>query len=230
MTNARMFIWVALIIIIIACIFGCCCSNNKAAENIRTETTIVPSVAPTSTATAPSISNINVVINSNEADEAQISWYTDTPTMGVVVYGTTSNYGAERTTSFDYSIYHSVFLSGLSPGTTYHYRIQAIDINKGLSFSRDQTFVTPYQTSYSDCYCGYNHYNCYYGSCGSYYNYRTHDRYYNDVASYPIPDYRHDSPQYNPPHYNPPQHDPPPSGPIKEAPTSPPPPSHPVKK
>jgi pullulanase/glycogen debranching enzyme len=180
-------------------------------------------VAPTSTATAPSISNINVVINSNEADETQISWYTDTPTMGVVIYGTTSNYGAERTTSFDYSIYHSVFLSGLSPGTTYHYRIQAIDINKGLSFSGDQTFVTPYQTSYSDCYCGYNHYNCYYGSCGSYYHYRT----YNRAVGYPVvSSQRHDPPQYDPPQHDPP----PPSGPIKEAPTSPPPPSYPVKK
>jgi len=155
MTKNARFIWVAaLIIIIIACISGCCCTSNDKAvaeNNIRTETTVAPPAAPTSTVqliTALSISNVNVVV---EANKATVSWFTDRPTMGEVVYGT----NAKKATDFDYTTSHSVTLSGLYPGTMYHYKVRATDIDGNTVSSSTQVF-TAFRYDY------YYHYDHYY--------------------------------------------------------------------
>ena len=60
-------------------------------------------------------------------------------------YGTTSNYSTNTTWqnigSGDDFVNKSVNLSGLTPGTTYHYRIEAKNI-EGTSYGKDSTFTT----------------------------------------------------------------------------------------
>ncbi|MBI5748392.1 MAG: fibronectin type III domain-containing protein, partial [Nitrospinae bacterium] len=68
----------------------------------------------------PTISNINVTnitINS-----ATITWTTDQPSDSLVEYGETTLYGqllADSTLTTN----HSVTLTGLTMGTTYHFRV-----------------------------------------------------------------------------------------------------------
>lgn len=60
------------------------------------------------------------------ATSASITWTTDRESDSFVEYGTTTNYGSnfglreEKTT-------HKVELTGLVPGTVYHYRVQSLD-------------------------------------------------------------------------------------------------------
>ncbi|REJ63930.1 MAG: hypothetical protein DWQ21_01505 [Bacteroidetes bacterium] len=60
-------------------------------------------------------------------------------------YGTTSNYSTntswQNIGSGDDFVNKSVNLSGLTPGTTYHYRIEAKNI-EGTSYGKDSTFTT----------------------------------------------------------------------------------------
>jgi hypothetical protein len=69
------------------------------------------------------------------------------PTTFVVEYGADSSYGSstvESTSIGEEEEAHSVgaTLEGLSPGTTYHYRVVASNFG-GTSHSADQTFTTP---------------------------------------------------------------------------------------
>lgn len=74
---------------------------------------------------------------------ATINWLTDEPADSQVQYGTSTSYGA--TSVFDGTLLsaHSVSLSGLSPGTTYHYRTNSRDAAGNLAHSADYTFTTP---------------------------------------------------------------------------------------
>jgi hypothetical protein len=77
---------------------------------------------------------------------ATITWKTYEPADSQIIYGATSAYyslqsqlldsgGAMKTTP-------SVTLIGLTPGTTYHYRIQSHDAAKNLASLTDATFTT----------------------------------------------------------------------------------------
>src|SRR5262249_47734554 len=58
------------------------------------------------------------------------SWTTDEATTSQVDFGTSPAYGQTipaGTTAADYVTNHTVVLTGLAPGTTYSYRITAID-------------------------------------------------------------------------------------------------------
>ena len=88
--------------------------------------------------TPPVISNI---LANAGTTSATVSWSTDESTTGLVRYGTTTAYelgsvGSAQGTS------HSVNLSGLSTGQTYHYQIEAQDSSSNVSTSTDRTFVT----------------------------------------------------------------------------------------
>jgi hypothetical protein len=87
---------------------------------------------------APTISNI-VVLSSTST--AAITWRTDELTNTYLDYGLTSSYGNSTTTATS-TIQHSVYLSGLTDNTTYHFRIIATDLNNNPSTSSDTTFVT----------------------------------------------------------------------------------------
>jgi len=72
-----------------------------------------------------------------------VSWTLNEPATGQVEYGLTSAYGSATTPelSFNWS-YHIQQVSGLSPGTLYHYRVRSQDAAGYLSISGDYTFTT----------------------------------------------------------------------------------------
>jgi hypothetical protein len=79
------------------------------------------------------------------ANSASVSWDTNVATSGQVQYGTTTAY--TQTVPFLVQQWsHSLTLTGLTPGTLYHYRIRAwTDLASGLSSTMDLTFTTPGQ-------------------------------------------------------------------------------------
>ena len=84
-----------------------------------------------------------IVATNISRNSATITWSTGLKTTGVVEYGTTSAYGFQVEDK-NLDLNHSVTLSPqvLIPGTTFHYRIKAID-EKGTQYvSGDQTFKT----------------------------------------------------------------------------------------
>ncbi|MEO6034562.1 MAG: immunoglobulin domain-containing protein [Verrucomicrobiota bacterium] len=75
------------------------------------------------------------------ATTASISWPTDQSSTGVVEFGLSAGYGT-ATTNAAAVWYHTVNLSGLSPNTTYHYRVKSEGTNNLTSTSGDFVFTT----------------------------------------------------------------------------------------
>lgn len=89
--------------------------------------------------TPPKISNVTATAIENSA---VITWDTDEPADSVVAYGTTNAYekGIVPDTKVGFS--HSIALSGLTPGITYHYQVKSTDSSKNSASSSDFTFIT----------------------------------------------------------------------------------------
>ena len=76
---------------------------------------------------------------------ASISWPTDQVSDGAVEYGLTTGYGS-ATTNSSLLWYHTVNVSGLSPDTTYHFRVKSKGTNNLTGFSTDYVFTTTAST------------------------------------------------------------------------------------
>jgi hypothetical protein len=102
---------------------------------------------PTTGPTPPVISNVapSGVTSSN----ATISWTTNAPADSQVAYGTTTAYGSTTTLDTTQVTSHSQTLSGLSPSTTYHYRVQSKDAAGNPAVSSDFVFTTASTSSTS---------------------------------------------------------------------------------
>jgi chitodextrinase len=72
---------------------------------------------------------------------ATVTWSTNEPADSRVEYGTTSAYGATRSSS-DLVTSHSVSLVELECGTTYHFRVSSADAAGNRASSPDKTFST----------------------------------------------------------------------------------------
>ncbi|MBI3547520.1 MAG: fibronectin type III domain-containing protein [Elusimicrobia bacterium] len=77
------------------------------------------------------------------SNSASISWTTDGPGDSQVEYGATASYGTLSPLTSTLSSAHSVSVSGLSPSSTYHYRVRSKNSGGVLSVSSDNTFTTP---------------------------------------------------------------------------------------
>ena len=88
---------------------------------------------------APAITN--VASSGITTTSATITWNTDQTASSQVQYGLTTSYGS--TTSLDSTLVtsHSQALTGLTPGTVYHYRVISANVN-GSTTSGDYTFTT----------------------------------------------------------------------------------------
>ncbi|MBI3627693.1 MAG: fibronectin type III domain-containing protein [Candidatus Sungbacteria bacterium] len=73
---------------------------------------------------------------------ATINWTTDEIAGGYVEYGTTIGYGSETTFDTNLALTHEATLSGLSPGTEYHYRVHSHDEAGNNITTPDETFTT----------------------------------------------------------------------------------------
>ncbi len=99
-----------------------------AANDIGVDTTVAPVIS--------AVDAINITSNS-----ARITWTTDQNSDSVVNYGLTTSYGTSKT-NVNSVTSHGVNLTGLSLGTTYHYRVKSKNVNGITATSGDFTFVT----------------------------------------------------------------------------------------
>jgi hypothetical protein len=91
--------------------------------------------------TATNAPVISAVFTSSIApDSVVINWTTDVPSTSSVEYGT-SGYGPPTPVDANLVTLHSVTLSGLSPSTLYHFRVDST-ANGSLGVSTDYTFTT----------------------------------------------------------------------------------------
>lgn len=93
--------------------------------------TTLPSVHITSGPTASSITSTS----------ATITWTTDVPSNSRVDYGLTNSYG-QNVTDASYALSHAITLTGLLPGTPYHYKVTSARTSYNPAVSGDLTFTT----------------------------------------------------------------------------------------
>jgi hypothetical protein len=91
---------------------------------------------------APTISGI--ADSSITSNAATISWKTNVPTNGQVNYGPTTAYGFSSPVvdASPMTTAHTVVLSGLSPGTLYHYQVVSVGASGDRVVSGDNIFTT----------------------------------------------------------------------------------------
>jgi regulation of enolase protein 1 (concanavalin A-like superfamily) len=90
----------------------------------------------------PVISNVQVTPTPTGA---VVTWDTDEPATSRVDYGATNGYGSFEE-DLTLVMAHSVVLSGLSEGTTYHFQICSSDFETNQSCTTDGTFDTPFES------------------------------------------------------------------------------------
>jgi hypothetical protein len=73
---------------------------------------------------------------------ATITWTTAQPSSVFVEYGAATDYGNATPWNSFPSTKHTVALTGLTPGTTYHFRIRSLDSQGNLIISSDWSFTT----------------------------------------------------------------------------------------
>lgn len=112
-------------------------SGNESHSIDLTFTTPGPASGDT---TPPAITN--VMVSSITASQATITWQTDEPADGAVAYGLTSAYGEGSVSSPTLVTSHSLVLTGLSGGTTYHFAASSTDGSGNSSSSPDLVFTT----------------------------------------------------------------------------------------
>lgn len=73
---------------------------------------------------------------------ATIFWGTFKPATSQVIYGKSTSYGEMSPVNKEMVLDHVVNLSGLKPGTTYHFRTKSVDSAGNVGSMRDLTFTT----------------------------------------------------------------------------------------
>jgi phosphodiesterase/alkaline phosphatase D-like protein len=91
--------------------------------------------------TTPPVISV-VTATSITATGVTITWTTNEPATSQVECGTTTSYGSSSTLDSTLVTSHSVTLEGLSPGTTYHYKVKSKDALGNEAVSADSTFTT----------------------------------------------------------------------------------------
>jgi hypothetical protein len=112
--------------------------DNPAQLTMNADKSVTASFATDTT--PPVISNVAVTPSSTSA---VVTWATDEPATSSVAVGPTTAYGTGSFGSSTLSRNHSVTVTGLTSGATYHYAVSSTD-GAGLTTVRpDATFATP---------------------------------------------------------------------------------------
>jgi hypothetical protein len=90
--------------------------------------------------TAPTISGVGTT--NLTSGGVTIQWMTNEAADTQIEYGTTTGYGSASPLNIALASSHSVSLSGLVGGTTYHFRVKSHDAAGNLAVSGDLTFTT----------------------------------------------------------------------------------------
>src|SRR2546425_474383 len=117
---------------------------RDAAGNTATSATVNVTVANVDT-TPPVLSSI--IVSSISLNTAAIIWTTNEPSDSQVEYGLTASY--DSLTALDPTLVtaHLQTLTGLTPGTLYHFRVRSRDAAGNLAVSGDLTLNTSADTS-----------------------------------------------------------------------------------
>jgi hypothetical protein len=97
--------------------------------------------APPPDTTAPAISG--TAASGVSQAGATVAWTTDEPATSQVQFGTTTDYGTSTPLDASLVTSHSVALTGLAAGTSYHYRVLSRDAAGNLATSGDYVLTTP---------------------------------------------------------------------------------------
>ncbi|MEK7589011.1 MAG: immunoglobulin-like domain-containing protein, partial [Patescibacteria group bacterium] len=117
------------------------CADTSPQANIMTGTPpIIGFTTLTPDTTAPDITNIHTGTINQTSTTA--NWNTDEPSDSQVEYGPTSSYGSTTSLTLTLVTGHTKTLSGLTPGTLYHYRVKSRDAVGNLAVSGDNIFTT----------------------------------------------------------------------------------------
>ena len=95
---------------------------------------------PPADTTPPVISGI--AVTSITQTSVAVSWTINEPSTGQVEYGLTSAYGSSTALESSLLTSHSQTITGLTAGTTYHYRVKSADAATNLTTTADRTFAT----------------------------------------------------------------------------------------
>lgn len=106
---------------------------NFGTENVLTS--IIDSIPPTISA-GPTVADVSV----GAVAKAKITWTTSKASSSVVVYGLTTSYGSHFGNTTESVTAHTVTISGLTAGTTYHYKVRSVDSVGNIGESADGTF------------------------------------------------------------------------------------------
>ena len=85
---------------------------------------------------------ISAVTANKTTTTATITWTTAVPANSQITYGTTTSYGSISTLNSNLVTTHSVTLTPLTAGTTYHYRVLSANSNGVLVTGLDNVFTT----------------------------------------------------------------------------------------
>ncbi len=111
----------------------------------KKKSTIVPAPQPTPTVNlttpASNFTISSVQVNDVGRTEVSLAWHSDTPATATVLYGLTSAYGETAATT-EASADPTVKLTGLSPATSYHFKIQAVSTDGKTAETIDAIFST----------------------------------------------------------------------------------------
>jgi hypothetical protein len=112
-------------------------------DNALSTTQIAANVAagPGTVAAAPVMTLSGVAISNITPYGATITWSTSNVSSDLVNYGTTTQYGSALYGTGNTTA-HSVTLSSLQPGTTYHFLVSSTDNYGQSATGTDQTFTT----------------------------------------------------------------------------------------
>jgi len=96
------------------------------------------SIGTFTTSSQSSLSGIKIAATSLQ--EATVTWTTSNPTSSIVEFGTALEYGQVRK---DGALLkeHSIVVSGLQAGVTYHMRVKGEDADGSMYVSSDYTFI-----------------------------------------------------------------------------------------
>lgn len=90
----------------------------------------------------PVILPSSVQATSITSNTAKINWTTDIPATSQVHYGLTTDYAQHTNVDEHYVTAHSVSISGLTPSTLYHFRVESTSMGLLTTGSADYSFTT----------------------------------------------------------------------------------------
>jgi len=111
-----------------------------AAGNVSSPSDPATVTTPPPSSNPPVISQI--ATSQITTTSATVSWTTDIPSSSQVLYGTSASYNQSTTLDATQVTGHSQTLTGLTPGTTYHFAVRSTGSSSNTATSNDNTFPT----------------------------------------------------------------------------------------